>query len=337
MERRTFIIGIAGGAWFAALWALYSKWAPVSGPTRVGVEHYLRFGERAALEALTPHADFYVTSKGVTPQVDAAAWRLSVSGLVDNPLTITLDEVKARPAIERTLTLECISNRIGGPWIGNAVWRGTALRPLLEQARPRAEAVSALLHGADGLSSGIPLERLLAEDNLLAYEMNGEPLPPVHGYPLRVFIPGKYGMKQPKWLTGIEFTAEHKLGFWERRGWSDTAERQTRAVTDSPREKVRLTGERFLVAGYAVADGSGIARVEISADDGKTWQSAEIVSNPSPYVWTFWKYEWTPPAPGGYTLRARAVNGRGELQPAEETAPQPEGATGYHRIAVEVG
>ena len=133
--------------------------------------------------------------------------------MVENPVTLTLPQVKALPPLERTLTLECIENRVGGPAIGNARWRGTTLRSLLERARPRKEARSGLLHAADGYTTGIPLERLLWQDNFLAYEMNGEPLPPAHGYPLRVFFPGKYGMKQPKWLTRIEFLAEHQLGF----------------------------------------------------------------------------------------------------------------------------
>ena len=233
MDRRRFIImSVAGGAWFLALSTLYDKFRPLVVPHRVHVEDYLLLGERAALDAITSNGDFYITSKGSTPRIDLAQWRLTINGLVENPLTLTLEEIKDLPQLERTLTLECISNRVGGPWIGNARWRGTALRSLLELARPRAGATAALLHAADGFSTGLSLERLLWEDNFLAYEMNGEPLPTAHGYPLRVFFPGKYGMKQPKWLTGIEFLAEHQLGYWERQGWSDTAERQTRGVID---------------------------------------------------------------------------------------------------------
>ena len=337
MDRRRFIIiGAAGSAWFVALNLLYNRFGPQISSRRVHVEDYLLLGERAALEAITSNGDFYVTSKGSSPRVDPAQWRLALNGLVENPLTLTLEQIKALPQLERTLTLECISNRVGGPWIGNARWRGTALRPLLEMARPRAEATAALLHAADGLSTGLPLERLFWEDNFLAYEMNGEPLPRDHGYPLRVFFPGKYGMKQPKWITGIEFLAEHQLGYWERKGWSDTAERQTRGVIDNPGDGANLSGERFLLAGYAVADASGIERVEVSEDNRASWRSAEIVSNPSPYVWTFWRYEWQPLVAGSHTLWVRAVNGRGEVQTAEEADPWPEGATGHHRIEIKV-
>ncbi len=337
MDRRRFIIvSVAGSAWFVALMTLYNKYRPVAPSRRVHVEDYLLLGEQAALEAITSNDEFYVTSKGLSPRIDPAQWRLTIKGLAENPLTLTLDQIKALPQLERTLTLECISNRIGGPWIGNARWRGTALRPLLELARPQPEATAALLHAADGLSTGLPLERLLWEDNFLACEMNGEPLPRAHGYPLRVFFPGKYGMKQPKWLTGIEFLAEHPLGYWERQGWSDTAERQTRSVVDSPGDGAKLSGERFLLAGYAVADASGIERVEVSDDEGASWNPAEIVSNPSPYVWTFWRYEWQPLVPGKHTLWMRAVNGRGEVQTAAQASPWPDGATGHHRIEVEV-
>lgn len=339
MDRRRFItIGVAGGAWFVGLTKLYEKFASQPAASRIRVEDYLRLGERAALAAITSNADFYITSKGWAPQVKPAEWRLVVDGLVENPLRLTLEQVKALPPLDRTLTLECIENRIGGPAIGNARWRGTALKPLLERTRPRKEAQAALLHAADGLTTGIPLERLLWEDNFLAYEMNGEPLPAAHGYPLRVFFPGKYGMKQPKWLTRIEFLPEHQLGFWEKRGWSDTAERQTRAVLDGPRTPrgAKLSGRRFLLVGYAVADASGISSVEVSEDDGQSWQPTEIVSNPSPYVWTFWRYEWRPSAPGVHNLRVRAVNGRGEVQTATESGPWPQGATGHHRVQIEV-
>ena len=339
MDRRRFlIISTVGGAWFVGLVTLYNKFGPKPVDSRVRIEDYLHLGERAALEAITSNADFYITSKGWTPQIKADEWRLVIDGLVENPVTLTLPQVKALPALERTLTLECIENRVGGPAIGNARWRGTALRPLLERARPRKEAQSALLHAADGYTTGILLERLLWGDNFLAYQMNGEPLPPAHGYPLRVFFPGKYGMKQPKWLTRIEFLAEHQLGFWEQRGWSDTAERQTRGVIDGPRPRrgVKLSGRSFLLVGYAVADASGITRVEVSEDDGRSWQPAEIVSNPSPYVWTFWRYEWRPSAAGTYALRVQAVNGRGEVQTATKHGSWPEGATGHHRIQLEL-
>ena len=339
MDRRRFLIAsTAGGAWFVGLLTLYNKYDDTRVSSRVRVEEYLHLGERAALEAITSNADFYTTSQGLTPRVKADEWRLVVDGLVENPVTLTLPQVKALPPLERTLTLECIENRVGGPAIGNARWRGTALRPLLESARPRKEARSALLHAADGYATGIPLERLLWDDNFLAYEMNGEPLPPAHGYPLRVFFPGKYGMKQPKWLTRIEFLAEHQLGFWEERGWSDTAERQTRAVIDGPRPRrgAKLSGQIFLLVGYAVADASGITRVELSEDDGQSWQPAEIFSNPSPYVWTFWRYEWRPSAPGTYSLRVRAVNGDGKVQTAAQHDSWPEGATGHHRIQLEL-
>ena len=137
MDRRRFLIAsTAGGAWFVGLLTLYNKYGDTRVSSRIRVEEYLHLGERAALEAITSNADFYTTSQGLTPRVKADEWRLVVDGLVENPVTLTLPQVKALPPLERTLTLECIENRVGGPAIGNARWRGTALRPLLESARP---------------------------------------------------------------------------------------------------------------------------------------------------------------------------------------------------------
>ena len=242
-------MSVAGGAWFAGLWAVYDKVFPAAASRRIRVEDYFRFGQRAALEAITPAGDFYITSKGLTPRVDPKQWRLTIDGLVEKPLTLTLDEVRSLPILERVLTLECISNPVGGPWIGNARWRGAALRPLLEEARPRPQATHVMLHAADGYFTNHSKDRIFREENFLAHEMNGELLPPDHGYPLRIFIPGKYGMKQPKWLTRIEFISKDQPGYWEQRGWSETAERQTQGVIDTPQEGARLTGDRILLAG----------------------------------------------------------------------------------------
>lgn len=338
MDRRRFLSMLGGGAvGFGGAYLLFRSIDPGPGRARVNVRDYLAYGPDAALKAITSNQDFYVTSKGLTPYVDRNEWSLTIDGVVEQPLRFSFQEIESLPALERTLTLECISNPVGGPWIGNARWRGTPLRPLLERARPRAEAQSALLYAADGFTTGIPLERLFAEDNFLAYGMNGEPLPRAHGFPLRVFFPGKYGMKQPKWLTRIELLPEHQLGYWEKRGWSDTAERQTRAVIDYPRADARLQGPGLLVAGYAVADASGIQQVEISLNEGESWQKVEIVSNPSPYIWTFWQFSAEQLGTGKHELLVRGINGRGEVQIAEENPPAPSGATGYHRISVSLG
>lgn len=337
MDRRRFI-SVAMGAGVGAL-VLYYLYRQVMGDLRRGhvrVKDYLEGGERAALLAITPNEDFYITSKGSAPSVNVEAWRLKIDGLVEKSQEFTLRQILELPAIERYLTLECISNPVGGKYIGNAVWRGIELKPLLEQAKIKPEAHYAVLYAADGYSTGIPVERMLNPANFLAYEMKGEPLPREHGFPLRIFIPGKYGMKQPKWLTRIEFVNQAYLGYWEEQGWSDKAERRIQSVIDDPADGGKIRGANFVLTGYAITDLAGIKAVELSFDDGRSWQPASIFSNPSPQVWTFWKYVWVNPANGKYTLRVRALDGRGQLQTAQNADPFPEGASGYHRVKIQV-
>jgi DMSO/TMAO reductase YedYZ molybdopterin-dependent catalytic subunit len=175
---------------------------------------------------LTANRDFYVTSYGGTPNVDANHWRLKIHGLVHQPLTLTYAELTRMPSIRRTLTLECIGNPPDGNAIGNAEWTGLELRPLLDRIGIKPNAVYAAMRGADGYYTGVPVAELIRPENWLVYRMNGEPLPHEHGFPLRIFIPGKYGMKQPKWLTEIELVDTPFTGYWEARGWSNEAWRK---------------------------------------------------------------------------------------------------------------
>ncbi|MDQ3880311.1 MAG: molybdopterin-dependent oxidoreductase, partial [Chloroflexota bacterium] len=184
---------------------------------------------------LTPNDDFYVISKNlVDPVVDGATWRLTVGGMVERPLTLTLDDVHALPAVTQIQTLECISNEVGGHLISTAEWRGVRLKEVLAMARPADGALEVKLAAADGYSESFPAE-LAADDRvLLAYEMNGEPLPDKHGFPLRLLLPGRYGMKGPKWLTGLELIDEPYEGYWEQRGWSKEAIIKTMSRVDAP-------------------------------------------------------------------------------------------------------
>jgi DMSO/TMAO reductase YedYZ molybdopterin-dependent catalytic subunit len=163
---------------------------------------------------LTSNRDFYVTSYGGTPAVDASRWSLKIHGLVHRPLTLTYADITGIPSIHRVLTLECIGNPPDGDAIGNAEWTGLELKPLLDRVGIGSKAVYAAMRAADGYYTGVPLSELTREENWLVYRMNGEPLPPEHGFPLRIFIPGKYGMKQPKWLTEIELVDRPFTGYW---------------------------------------------------------------------------------------------------------------------------
>lgn len=276
---------------------------------------------------ITPNADFYVTSYGSTPRVDPNQWRLKIHGLVANPLQLDLAAVKAMPPVKETLTLECIGNPPNGTAIGNAVWVGPKLKPLLERARPSGKAVYAALRGADGYATGIPLEELLREENFLPCLMNGAALPPDHGFPLRIFIPGKYGMKQPKWLTEIELVDHEFIGYWEARGWSNSAWRKVNSGffypqvsynffnLIAPAAKVTAPVE---LAGWALAGPSGVRRVDLSTDDGATWNTAELAPAGSPYIWTVWKYRFAPRRAGAYKVRVRATDGEGRAQPPRD-------------------
>jgi DMSO/TMAO reductase YedYZ molybdopterin-dependent catalytic subunit len=338
INRRKFLSYTIGGAVGLALPYAFYRYieSGVEAALPVDVANYLKYGSQAALHAITANADFYLTSSQGEPAVDAAKWSLAVDGLVEEPLRFDYEQVRGLPPYEADLTLECISNSIGGSAIGNARWRGTRLRPLLDRARVKPNAVYAVLHAADGYSTGIPISRFLRPENFLAYEMNGEPLPRRHGYPLRIFIPGKFGMKQPKWLTRIEFIDREYLGYWEQQGWSNDAERHLAAVIDSPRDGARLADSRTTLFGYAVSNESGVSRVEVSTDAGRTWQAADIFSNPSPQVWAFWKYDWARPARGKHTLQARATDGQGRIQTAARSGSFPSGATGYHTLSVTI-
>ena len=272
------------------------------------------------------------------------SWRFTIKGMVENPGTLSYADIRKLPKIDQMLTLECISNPPDGTAISNAVWTGVRLRLLLEQARVKRGARFVAMRGADGYHTVLPIDELMREENFLPYLMNGVPLPPEHGYPLRIFIPGKYGMKQPKWLTELEF-ADHEIpGYWEVRGWSDTCWRKVNSGFFSPRvegglmsifdKKAKVTAP-VDIYGWALAGPSGIKRVEVSTDDGATWRDAQLVENSSRYVWTVWKYRFAPPAPGDFMIRVRATDGDGIAQPPAD--PQTgSGMSGQARLAIEM-
>jgi DMSO/TMAO reductase YedYZ molybdopterin-dependent catalytic subunit len=292
----------------------------------------------------TPNANFYVTSYASTPSVDVNSWRFGIKGLVENPIQLSYADIRRLPKIEQMLTLECIGNPPDGTSISNANWTGVQLRPLLERARVKRGARFVAMRGADGYHTVLPVEELMREENFLPYLMNGVPLPPEHGYPLRIFIPGKYGMKQPKWITEIEFSDHEIPGYWEIRGWSNDCWRRVNSGFFSPRvegglmsifdRKAEVTAP-LDIYGWALAGPSGIRRVEVSADDGVSWHNAQLVENSSPYKWAVWKYRFAPRAPGDFMIRVRATDGDGISQPAVDPQ-QGAGMSGQARIALEV-
>ena len=184
---------------------------------------------------ITPNDKFYVTSYGGTPLIDPATWSLNITGLVEHPLELSYADIRKLPPLKQTLTLECISNPPDGTAISNADWVGTRLQPILERAGVKPEARYVAMRAADRYYTGVPRGEIMREENFLPYLMNGAPLPREHGFPVRIFIPGKYGMKQPKWITEIEFLRVDFRGYWEERGWSHTAWRRVNSGFLSPR------------------------------------------------------------------------------------------------------
>ncbi len=269
----------------------------------------------------TPVDRFYVTTFSDTvPRFDPAMWSFSLTGLVERPLKFTFEELRARPAVELMRTLECIGNPIGGGLISNGTWKGVSLKALLQEAGSKPEGKYLIMDGADEYYTSAPLELGLSDEAVLAYELNGKPLTPEHGYPLRVLLPGVYGQKQPKWVTHIEVADHSEKGYWEKKGWSDTCIIQPNSRIDRPQDNNVLKGKPgdiFTITGVAFTASAGAARVEVSTDGGKVWHQATLTRAPAPdtnFVWTQWGYDWLLPASGEYTLMSRVTDNAGNTQ-----------------------
>jgi len=287
---------------------------------------------------ITPNDQFYVVSKnppGFDPIVEADRWSLQLTGLVATAARLTYDELKAMPATEQVQTLECISNAVGGDLISTARWKGVRLRDVLQRAGGlQPTAIKLVFRCADGYKESLPIVDAIHPATLLAYEMNGEPLLPKHGFPVRLLVPGLFGMKNPKWITTIEAVDYDLRGYWEASGWSEEAVVKTMSeFTDLPR--LASVGE-VVLGGVAYGGDRGIKAVEYSADDGKTWRPAEVKPPLGPFTWVLWAALWRPTAPGEYTLKVRARDGVGVLQTSQYADTLPDGASGYHTIRVRV-
>ena len=338
MDRRRFI-SIAGGAGLGILlpYAVYRSLSYGFGGLRVGVKDYEKFGPEAALRAIAPVDQFYITSSHGEPAVDVNKWSLTIDGLVDEPLHFDYDDIRKLAPYETTLTLECISNEIAGGLIDTANWRGTLLRPLLERAALKANAKYAILYAAEGYTTGHTIERLMRDGNFLAYDMDGEPLNRIHGFPLRVLMPGIYGMKTAEMADAHRARGQESSGILGMDGLVEYGRAAT-AVGDrrSAREGADCRAE-FCGFRMGCDEPVGVAKVEISTDGGATWNPCQIFSNPMPsQVWAFWRYVWADPARGKHELQVRATDANGRLQTASKSGEWPDGATGYHTVGVEV-
>jgi hypothetical protein len=253
-----------------------------------------------------------------------------------SPYTLSYEELQALPWVEQYATLTCISNRVGGPLINNALWRGVQMKVLLEQAGLSPDVQKVAFYGADGYVDSFPLERAMRDNVLVVYRMNGERLSDDHGFPARIIVPGLYGMENVKWLTRIAPVAADFHGYWQVRGWADTAVIKTSSRVDVPVDSAVLPSNEIPVGGVAFAGDREISSVEFSADGGHTWLPAELRPALSPYTWVLWTGMWTPPGSQRNTIRVRATDGTGEVQTADVKQSLPDGASGHHIIVVSV-
>ncbi len=284
---------------------------------------------------ITPVPAHYVVSKNViNPSVPEERWSLQITGMVDNPLTLSLSDLQALETVERPSTLMCISNPVGGDLIGNSVWTGVQLSTLLAQAGVQAGATELILRAADNYADSFPIEAAMADGTIVAFLQNGEPLTRDHGFPARVLVPGIYGMKNVKWVTEIELVNTDFMGYWQTRGWSDTAIVRTMSRIDTG-EAVRLDDGTVAVGGVAFAGLRGVQGVEVSVDGGDTWQEAQVAPAVNGLTWNLWGFSWNA-EPGSYEVLVRATDGTGETQTAERSRPLPDGASGYHSVTVRV-
>ncbi len=286
----------------------------------------------------TPNARFYrVDTALLVPAVMAEDWLLRVHGMVDRELTLDYEQLLARPLIERDITLACVSNPVGGRYVGNARWIGTPLKDLLDEAGVRPGADQIVTRSVDGFTLGTPTAVAMdGRDAMLAVAMNGEPLPLDHGFPVRMIVPGLYGyVSATKWLTDIELTTFAAYDpYWVQRGWAERAPIRTMSRIDTPTPFLDVQAGEVPVAGVAWAQHRGIARVELSVDGGP-WIEAELAGEDTIDTWRQWVVRWDA-TPGEHTLRVRATDGTGETQTADRVPPFPDGATGWQSIVVRV-
>jgi DMSO/TMAO reductase YedYZ molybdopterin-dependent catalytic subunit len=288
----------------------------------------------------TSNADFYrIDTALVVPQVDPTTWTLRIHGRVRNPITITFADLLKRPSVERYVTLACVSNEVGGDLIGNARWQGVLLKDLIDEADPEPGADQVVSRSVDGFTAGTPTAVLRdGRDAMLAYAMNGEPLPVEHGFPVRMVVPGLYGyVSATKWLAELELRSFGDFdAYWVDRGWAPQAPIKTESRIDTPRGRAALTaGQPVVVAGVAWAQHRGISTVEVRVDGGP-WQQATLADTASIDTWRQWSWRWEGSTVGRHQLQVRATDNTGVPQTEALAEPFPDGATGYHTIDVNV-
>ena len=346
--RRNFLLGAAGatvGA--AAVGTLGQKLsAPptlpssISLPTPQNTAAALPAGLETKIKGITafstPLKEFYrVDTALVIPRVDVKTWKLEIDGEVDKPFSITFDELLQMPMIEKHITLNCVSNEVGGPYISSTLWQGVRIKDLLERAGVKDGVDQILSESTDGMTISTPVEALTDDrDAIIAVAMNGEPLPARHGFPARMVTPGLYGfVGATKWVTKLTATTYAKdKAYWTERDWLTDGTVKTQARIDTPRGLATYKPGRIAIGGVAWAQLRGIKEVEVRVDDGP-WQKATLGPDGGTDYWRQWYWEWDAKS-GRHDLTVRATDGTGEVQTTERADPFPGGASGYHSIVV---
>ena len=306
-----------------------------------------RFGGVTALDGVsfgienlspweTPADDFYLIDTAfIKPTIEPVDWELRIHGMVDQELTLTYRDLVGMEITEDWITLNCVSNEVGGDLIGNAWWSGVRLAPLLERVGVKAGADCVLQTSDDGWTCGTPLTALMDDRNaMLAVAMNGEPLPIEHGFPVRTVVPGLYGyVSATKWVVDMEVTRfDDVTAYWTDKGWGEKGPVKIASKIEVPHDGDEVEAGEVQVAGVAWFQHTGISGVEVQVDDGK-WESAELATAQNIDTWVQWRIN-VDLDEGDHKLRVRAIDESGEKQTGAVADVLPDGATGWHAIDV---
>ncbi|GAB1422491.1 hypothetical protein MASR2M15_27250 [Anaerolineales bacterium] len=286
-------------------------------------------GTRPEYTPLDQHYRIDISAR--PPVIEPETWRLKINGLVENLTELSLAELQSDfESVDQFVTLSCISNRLGGDLISTTKWTGIPFSKIMTLVKPEAEAGAVLIRGADGFDEFVRLETLTSDDRImLVYAWDDQPLKQKHGFPLRIYIPNLYGMKQPKWIESMEFVSEWGEGFWVRRGWDKDATINATSVIDTVAvDSIYKQDDQYVVpiGGIAYAGPRGIKSVELRVDQGE-WQTAALRQPISDTTWVIWRFDW-PFTGGNHNFEVRCTEGDGTLQSEVARGTRPSGATG---------
>ncbi len=287
-------------------------------------------GTRSEYTEVEDHYQVYLRTEPTF--IDIATWSLPITGLVDNPVVLTLDDIRRYESRDQYITLSCISGRIGTTLISTTRWTGVSLQKILADVQPQSAARYLIITSGDGFYETVDLELIASDERImLAYAWDGEPIPFDHGFPLRIWLPDRYGMKQPKWITGIEVTDEYQPGYWVERSWSEVAQVKATSVVDTiaVNDIIKKDNQKLVpVGGIAFAGDRGISKVEIRVDGGP-WEEAQLRAPLSETTWVIWRFDW-PFQEGEHTFEVRCAEADGTPQIEEKQGNRPDGASGIH-------